>query len=134
MVERLTPEEFLAALTPWVFTYRFLEAPSPEVMAFQAAARERGLLKSVAAYQRQLEACRTHDALALLALLRTPSLVLVGEDDILTPPRYARGLAAALPRGEVALLPASGHACFLETPKPLVERVLRFLARHPLAA
>jgi 3-oxoadipate enol-lactonase len=134
MVERLAPEEFLAALSPWVFTYRFLEAPSPEVVAFQAAARERGLLKSVAAYQRQVEACRTHDALALLSLLRTPSLVLVGEDDILTPPRYARGLAAALPRGEVALLPASGHACFLETPKPLAERILRFLARHPLAA
>src|SRR5436309_634885 len=41
---------------------------------------------------------------------------------------------ATLPRGEVVLVPASGHACFLETPKPLAERVLRFLARHPLAA
>src|SRR5947209_8657619 len=114
MVERLSPEQFLAAL--------------------QGAARGRGLLKSVAAYQRQVDACVAHDTLALLPLLRTPSLVLVGEDDILTPPRYARALGAALPRGEVVLVPASGHACFLETPKPLAERVLRFLARHPLAA
>ena len=134
MVERLSPEQFLAALAPWAFTYRFLEAPAPEVVALQAAARERGLLKSVAAYQRQVDACLAHDTLALLPLLRTPSLVLVGEDDILTPPRYARALGAALPRGEVVLVPASGHACFLETPKPLAERVLRFLARHPLAA
>src|SRR5213593_3575612 len=131
---RLSPEQFLAALAPWAFTYRFLEAPSPEVVALQTAARERGLLKSVAAYQRQVDACVAHDTLALLPLLRTPSLVLVGEDDILTPPRYARALGAALPRGEVVLVPASGHACFLETPKPLAERVLRFLARHPLAA
>src|SRR5213083_1215606 len=80
MVERLSPEQFLATLAPWAFTYRFLEAPAPEVVALQGAARERGLLKSVAAYQRQV------------------------------------------------------HACFLETPKPLAERVLRFLARHPLAA
>src|SRR5206468_106094 len=79
-------------------------------------------------------ACLAHATLALLPLLRTPTLVLVGEDDILTPPRYGRALAAALSRGEVMLLPASGHACFLETPKPLAERVLRFLARHPLAA
>src|SRR5216683_3305300 len=115
MVERLSPEEFLAALAPWAFTYRFLEAPAPEVVAFQAAARERGLLKSVAAYQRQVDACVAHDTLGLLPLLRTPSLVLVGEDDILTPPRYARALGAALPRGEVVLVPASGHACFLAT-------------------
>jgi len=133
-VERLSPEQFIAALAPWAFTYRFLEAPSPEVVALQTAARERGLLKSVAAYQRQVDACLAHDTLALLPLLRTPTLVLVGEDDILTPPRYGRALAAALSRGEVMLLPASGHACFLETPKPLAERVLRFLARHPLAA
>ena len=133
-VERLSPEQFIAALAPWAFTYRFLEAPSPEVVALQTAARERGLLKSVAAYQRQVDACLAHDTLALLPLLRTPTLVLVGEDDILTPPRYARALGAALPRGEVVLVPASGHACFLETPKPLAERVLRFLARHPLAA
>src|SRR3989442_277771 len=134
MVERLSPEQFLAALAPWAFTYRFLEAPAPEVVALQGAARERGLLKSVAAYQRQVDACVAHDTLALLPLLRTPSLVLVGEDDILTPPRYARALGAALPRGEVVLVPAGGHACFLEPPKPLAERVLRFLARHPLGA
>jgi len=134
VVERLSPEEFLAALAPWAFTYRCLEAPPPEVAALQAAAREGGFLRSVAGYQRQVDACLAHDALGLLSLLRTPSLVLVGEDDILTPPRYARALAAALPRGEVAVLPATGHACFLETPKPLAERVLRFLARHPLAA
>src|SRR5207247_1166175 len=134
VVERLSPEEFLAALAPWAFTYRCLEAPPPEVAALQAAAREGGFLRSVAGYQRQVDACLAHDALGLLSLLRTPSLVLVGEDDILTPPRYARALAAALPRGQVAVLPATGHACFLETPKPLAERVLRFLARHPPAA
>ena len=33
---------------------------------------------------------------------------------------------------EVVLVPASGHACFLETPKAVVERVLRFLAKHPV--
>ena len=83
-------------------------------------------------FARQCDACLAHDTLDLVPLLRTPSLVLVGEDDILTPPRYARALAAALPAGEVMLVPATGHACFLETPKPCTERMLRFLAKHPL--
>jgi len=132
MVERLSPEEFLAALAPWVFTYRFLESPAPEVVALQADLRARGLLKSVAAYHRQIDACLAHDTLDLLPLLRTPTLVVVGEDDILTPPRYARAIAASLARAEVVVVPASGHASFLETPKGVAERVARFLAKHPI--
>ena len=134
MAERLAPPDFLAALAPWAFTYRFLESPTAEVVALQAAFRTRGALKSVAAYQRQVDACLGHDTLGLLPLLRTPTLILVGEDDVLTPPRYGRGIAAAMPRAEVVVVPASGHACFLETPKPFAERALRFLGRHPIAA
>jgi len=133
MAERLSAEALFRAQTPWAFTYRFFQHPSPEVRAWQAALAERGLLKSVPAYQRQIDACLAHDALDVVPLLRTPALVLVGEDDILTPPRYSRALAAALPGGEVMLVPATGHALFLETPKPCTERILRFLAKHPLA-
>jgi pimeloyl-ACP methyl ester carboxylesterase len=134
MVERLAPEEFLAAQAPWAFTHRFLASPSPEVVKAQATLREQGGLKSVAAYQRQVDACLAHDVLGTLVVLQTPALVLVGEDDILTPPRYSRALVAALGRADLALVPASGHACFLETPKPVAERVMRFLGRHPIAA
>ncbi len=134
-VERLAPEIFLAGVMPWAFSHRCLEAPPPELVAFQEARRARGaLLKSVAAYQRQVDACLGHDALDVLPMLRTPALVLVGEDDILTPPRYARALAAALAGAEVMLVPASGHACFLETPKAVADRVLRFLGHQRLAA
>jgi 3-oxoadipate enol-lactonase len=133
LVERLAPEEFLRVQMPWAFTHRFLASPSPELAAWQAARAGQPLLKSVAAYQRQVDACLGHDTLDILSLLRVPTLVLVGEDDILTPPRYARAIAAAMPVGsEVVVIPASGHACFLETPKPFTERVLRFLQRHPI--
>jgi pimeloyl-ACP methyl ester carboxylesterase len=134
LAERLSPAEFLAAISPWAFTHRFFQAPPPELAAFQAALGDRPPLKSVPAYQRQVDACVAHDLLGLLPVLMTPTLVLAGEDDILTPPRYGRAVAAALSRAEVAIVPASGHACFLETPKPFAERVQRFLARHPVTA
>jgi pimeloyl-ACP methyl ester carboxylesterase len=134
LVERLSPEEFAAAQAPWAFTPRFLEAPAAEVVTAQAEMRAGGVPKSVAAYQRQVDACLAHDAAGLLPLLRTPTLVLAGEDDILTGPRYGRAIAASMPRAEIMLVPASGHACFLETAKAFNERVLRFLAKHPLAA
>src|SRR5262245_19559506 len=78
LAERLAPEEFLRVQAPWAFTHRFLTAPSPEVLAAQARFRERGVLKSVAAYQRQVDACLAHDALAALAGVRVPTAVVVG--------------------------------------------------------
>ena len=126
LAERLPGDALLAQQLPWAFTHRFFEKPPPELVAME--------VPSVAAYQRQVDACLAHDALALLPLLRTPALAVVGEEDILTPPRYGRAVAAALGRGEVALLAATGHACFIETPKPFAQRVLAFLARHPVAA
>ena len=134
-VERLDPATFMAGITPWAFTYRALATPSRELQAFLEARAARGaLLRSVAAYQRQVDACLAHDVLAVLPMLRTPALMLVGEDDILTPPRYARAIAATLASAEVSLVPAGGHACFLETPKAFADRVVRFLGRRQLAA
>jgi pimeloyl-ACP methyl ester carboxylesterase len=130
MIARLTPEEFLAAQAPWLFSARFLASPTPEVAALQAAMRQRGWPRSVAAIERQIVACLGHDALAVLAILQTRALVLVGEDDILTPPRYGRALAAMLGRAELGLLSGCGHASLLEAPKPFAERVLKFLSRR----
>lgn len=130
LVATLPAAEFLAGQAPWAFTHRFFDAPPPALVAHQEARADAVPFKSVAAYQRQVDACLAHDVLGLLVLLRTPALVLVGEDDILTPARYGRALAAALPRGDVTMVPASGHACFLETPKPFAERVLRFLGKQ----
>jgi pimeloyl-ACP methyl ester carboxylesterase len=132
MVERLPPEIFLAAQSAWAFTARYFQEPPAELLTWQAEQAKRPPLKSVAAYQRQVDACLGHDIMGMLILLRTPALVVVGEDDILTAPRYARALAAALPRGEVMLVPGAGHACFLETPKAFGDRVLRFLGKQRL--
>jgi pimeloyl-ACP methyl ester carboxylesterase len=129
MIARLPPDDFLAGQAPWLFSARFLASPAPEVVALQRAMRERGWPLSVAAFERQLGACMGHDVLAVLAILQTPTLVLVGEEDILTPARYGRALAAMLARAELGLLPGAGHASLLESPKPFAERVLRFLAR-----
>ena len=133
MISRLTPGQFLATQAPWLLSPRFLASPTPELVALEKGMRERGWPRSVPAFERQVGACIAHDVLGVLAILQTPTLVLTGEDDILTPPRYGRALAAMLGRAELGLLTGVGHACLLESPKPFAERVLRFLARHAQA-
>jgi 2-succinyl-6-hydroxy-2,4-cyclohexadiene-1-carboxylate synthase len=64
-----------------------------------------------------------------LSELIAPALVIVGALD----ERYCevgRRLAAALPRGELAVVPGAGHAVHLERPRPFATLVGRFLDRH----
>jgi pimeloyl-ACP methyl ester carboxylesterase len=117
---------------PWLYGPRCLQDPPADLLGWQEQARARGLLKSPAAFQRQADACLAHDLADLLIMLRTPTLALTGEDDILTPPRHARHVVSCLFTAEYQAIPAAGHAAFLETPKAVAERVLRMTERHAL--
>ncbi|MHB8451464.1 MAG: alpha/beta fold hydrolase [Mycobacteriales bacterium] len=58
-----------------------------------------------------------HDKLAALAVLRdTPTLVLVGEADLLTPPGQSQEIADQLPDADLVVLPGAGHMVGLERP------------------
>ena len=58
------------------------------------------------------------DLLPDLASVRCPSLVLVGEDDPITPPGDAEDIAAALPPGlgRLERFPGCGHGVFRDDP------------------
>lgn len=54
------------------------------------------------------------DRLADVARIAVPTLVIGGTADELTPPKYARYLAATIPGAELALLEGAGHMCPIE--------------------
>jgi 3-oxoadipate enol-lactonase len=55
-----------------------------------------------------------------------PSLVLVGAEDILTPPAFSRALARKLGRARLKVLPG-GHAFFIEQADAFNRAVTGFL-------
>jgi pimeloyl-ACP methyl ester carboxylesterase len=61
-----------------------------------------------------------------LRAIHVPALVLVGRDDILTPPAFARVVARSLRRARLVVLPGA-HGVFLEHPELFNRAVLRFL-------
>ncbi len=68
-----------------------------------------------------------HDKLAAAQVLRgTPTLVLVGDADLMTPLEHSRMIARELPDAVLVVVPGAGHAVILETPD-LVNRHLRDL-------
>jgi pimeloyl-ACP methyl ester carboxylesterase len=56
------------------------------------------------------------DARPTLGEIAVPTLVLVGEDDVVTPPPVAEALARGVPGATLEVLPRAGHLVNLETP------------------
>lgn len=74
-----------------------------------------------------------HDRKAALNVYReVPSVVLVGERDVLTPPEHARLIAGELPGAEFVLYPKAGHMLPYERTLEVAEHIRR-LAKAELA-
>ena len=67
--------------------------------------------------------------------ITAPTLVLTGEDDIITPPRLGRALADRIPSATFELMTGerSSHGLMFERTDDFVRTVLEFLEQHPLA-
>ena len=73
---------------------------------------------------------RSPNTYAKLATIATPTLVVAGCADAVSPPSMMRLWAAKIPGAEFALVPEAGHAVSWEQPEAFNRLVLDFLARH----
>jgi len=78
-------------------------------------------------FVRQCDACIRHDASERLASLAHSALVVCGQEDLLTPPRLHRALAAALPEAQLVTIPGAAHLVMAEATKRFNQTVLHFL-------
>jgi pimeloyl-ACP methyl ester carboxylesterase len=83
--------------------------------------------QSFEACTRQVDAVCAFDALDRLAGVQAPTRVVVGDQDILTPPWVARELAAAIPGAQLRVLEHGGHGFMWEIPQQVNECITEFL-------
>jgi pimeloyl-ACP methyl ester carboxylesterase len=69
------------------------------------------------------------DRLAAYRGITVPCHVIAFADDLLTPPRYGREVAAAIPGATFVELPDCGHCGYLEEPAAVNDSILRFFAK-----
>ena len=106
---RLTPEEFAQVTWPWVYTvadYRrpgFIDQSLARVLATPYCQPDD-------AYARQVEAVLSHHTEGRLGAIAVPTLLLFGDEDILTPPsRFAEALHAEIPHATLLTIAGAGH-------------------------
>ena len=122
-------EVFGAQQFSWLFSSTFLRSQ-------QAVHETIGLLASNPnpiqpdAYDRQAQAYLHFDVLDRLVGITAPTLVIVGEQDLLTPPWVAREVADGIPgaRFELVTGDCSSHVLPLERPDGFNQLVIDFLA------
>lgn len=84
----------------------------------------------VTAFVRQERAIITRpDSRPLLASIKCPTLVLVGEGDELTPPALAQEMAGGVAGARLVVVPGSGHLSTLEQPEAVNAALTDWLAR-----
>lgn len=88
---------------------------------------------SAVAWAQEAMAARP-DRTGLLAGFAGPSLVVVGEEDELSPVDVARGISYKLADSDLVIVPRSGHMTSIESPQPVASGLSRLLRRAEAAA
>jgi pimeloyl-ACP methyl ester carboxylesterase len=70
------------------------------------------------------------DSTPLLPTIHRPTLVVVGEEDVLTPRQLSDQIHGAIAGSELAVIPHAGHLSSLEQPDAFNEALVRFLTHR----
>lgn len=79
---------------------------------------------------RDLSACNEFDMMAELGRIAQPTLVVVGDADRLTPPKYATFLASNIANAELLTVASAGHYVASEAPGAFADALRGWLSRH----
>ena len=70
------------------------------------------------------------DTTSFLSKIAIPTLILVGEQDTLTPPEHSRRMQSLIQNSELHIIPKAGHFTNLENPTIFNAHLLSFLQDH----
>jgi pimeloyl-ACP methyl ester carboxylesterase len=118
------PDAVVTAMLPKLFSKQTLEQ-RPERVEPLRAVMERMTPRGIAGALRGMG--KRPDRRADLARISVPTLVMVGEEDVVTPPTDAKALAAAIPNARLEIIAGAGHMAPYENPAAANAVILEFL-------
>jgi 3-oxoadipate enol-lactonase len=123
-----TGEVFAGQQFTWLFSHAFLRNKEGVQQTLDLLTSNPHPV-SPEAYNRQAQAYLAHDALDRLGDLTSPTLVIVGEQDLLTPPWICREVADRIPGSQFEIIRGDGssHLVPIERPDEFNRLVTRFL-------
>jgi pimeloyl-ACP methyl ester carboxylesterase len=119
VLAELSPDEFVAALLPTMFTER-----TPRTLVDQFGAAMRAFHPAGFRAMARASAENLRDA---LAHVNVPTLLVYGDQDVRAPLAVAEDLHAAITGSSLVVLPGAGHVCNIDAADEFNAAVRRFL-------
>lgn len=125
---RLAPRDYYSVVTPWMYTLDECESAGLFDLILDRAAGN-PFPQPHDAFDRQVDAILAFDSRSWLPALRIPTLVMAGDEDLITPPPTTRLLQRSIVNSELILVPAAGHALALtDKLAPCLPRLTEFIS------
>lgn len=124
--ERKDPELLLRTSYHMNFSEDWIKANQ----AFIEGSVERYAQIDMKAFARLMHAFCDLDITGKLSTINAPTLVIVGEEDLIKGREYAEIITGQVPGSEYAIVPGSGHALCLEKPALLNTLLLGFVMKN----
>ncbi|MBI5582327.1 MAG: alpha/beta hydrolase [Deltaproteobacteria bacterium] len=118
------PEPTLAQINKWCF--------SPEADP-QLLRQSLELLQQtpIQVIYNDFQACNRFDRSENALTITLPTLILVGERDVMTPPAFAEALQKQILHSKLVQVPGAGHLVMLEKPKEVNQAIEAFISEVP---
>lgn len=123
--EEVNPAFIGDVIIPWTFSNTFL-SDQKNINRIIDRNKKRPT-QSLLGYKKQYEALVSFNSFANLKKIKSPTLVIGAEEDVIVPIGDTEKLAKNIPFAKLEILPLTGHSVWFEAPKKLSEIVLEFL-------
>lgn len=95
--------------------------------ALATVIKKRALENTPAAFLNDLKACNAFDVMEALSTITVPVLAIVGDQDIMTPPKYTRFMVEKITGARSVIIPGGTHFVFAEKPAEVNQAIEGFI-------
>jgi len=131
ILEKIGTEAFVNNVIAWCFTTDFIDSQYESLMMMRQMMlshfEEKPLLPGP--FRSQCAAITSFDVADEIKRIETPTMALVGKDDILTPPKFSEEIASRIPGSTLNVI-AGGHAYNQEAPSAFNHALLEFFEKN----
>jgi pimeloyl-ACP methyl ester carboxylesterase len=124
---REAPRAVFGAYSFWMWAPTIVDQEPALMAELEEFFRQNSGEQPVHAYVSHFEADLGHETLDRLNEIDLPTLVIYGEEDLITLPRYNQTVARLIPGAQEIAIPAAGHFAFVERPDVVNDAIAAFL-------
>jgi aminoacrylate hydrolase len=128
ILTKLGPAAYLQAATLLLYPPFYIARNNEKLR--QLEAQSLAIFSAPEIVTSRIDAILAFDCTEELGRIRTPTLVVAAQDDIVTPAYFSEELARLIPGAEIKLFPQGGHCLTQVLPRDFNQAVLPFLMAH----